>query len=92
LGLFGASHFLTWGGSLALLGWGLATRQWEWAAGALGGLGLKWAVQGLVLAGCKRRLADQTPLGLLPLLDFLYAAYYLVVGLAAFQSKQLRWK
>jgi glycosyltransferase involved in cell wall biosynthesis len=92
LGLFGATHFLTWGGSAALLAWALATCQWEWAAGAVGGLGLKWTVQALVLAGCKRRLADQTPLGLLPLLDFLYAAYYLVVGLAALQSKQLRWK
>jgi cellulose synthase/poly-beta-1,6-N-acetylglucosamine synthase-like glycosyltransferase len=92
LGLFSTSHLLVWLGGLGLIGWAVVMGQWQWGAVGLAGLALKWTAQALVLAGCKRKLGDQTPLIWLPLLDFLYAAYYFVVGWAAIVSKKSKWK
>ncbi len=92
LGLFSASQLFTWMGGFGLIMLSLLTGRREWMALAAVGFMGKWLAQAMVLTGCQRKLGDRTSLILLPFLDLFYTIYYLVVGWAAFQSKQLRWK
>jgi glycosyltransferase involved in cell wall biosynthesis len=52
----------------------------------------RWIFLILLFHFASRRLGDPFESWKVPFLDFIYAIYYLVTGLAALQSKRIRWK
>jgi hypothetical protein len=61
--------------------------------GGLAGLiVLRWAVLILLFYDAPRKLGDRFEAWKVPLLDFIYAFYYLVAGLTALVSKKVRWR
>ncbi|WKN31760.1 glycosyltransferase [Porifericola rhodea] len=53
---------------------------------------LKGFLQFTFLKTASRKLNDSINLALLPILDFLYVIYYVVLGISALSSKNTRWK
>ena len=53
---------------------------------------LRWLLLVLLFYDAPRKLGDGFEAWKVPLLDFIYAFYYLVAGLTAVVSKKVRWK
>ncbi len=81
---------LTW-----ILTWLVAAPVWWWANEFLWIVVLffvRWAVQQAALWEATRKLGEPFEGWKVPLLDFIYAFYYLVAGLVAVLSKKVRWR
>ena len=55
-------------------------------------LGVRWLIMMSVFYKGSRKLGDRFEAWLVPVLDIIYTFYYLVTGLVAFTSKNVRWK
>ncbi len=86
LGLFTLSWILTWfiGIPLAFI-----TEQYYVVVGALI---LRIIVVTVVANVASKKLHQQVTPWIVPLLDFIYAFYYLVTGIKALATKKVRWK
>jgi glycosyltransferase involved in cell wall biosynthesis len=58
----------------------------------LGGLLLRWALLSVLFHVASRKLGDAFESWKVPFLDFVYAFYYLVAGVAAMTAKRIQWK
>ncbi len=58
----------------------------------LGGLLLRWALLSVLFHTASRKLGDAFEGWKAPFLDFIYAFYYLVAGVAAMTAKRIQWK
>jgi len=85
LGLFSASHFIFWIGLF-----GLIPGEHE-PIFIISGLMTKWFSQFLFLKTTTTKLKDPINLALLPILDFLYVIYYVVLGIRALSSNNTEW-
>ncbi|MFM7857765.1 MAG: glycosyltransferase [Flammeovirgaceae bacterium] len=56
------------------------------------GLALRWAMMAIVFHKTSAQLGQQFEAWKIPFLDFIYAFYYLVAGVAALKAKRIRWK
>jgi len=92
LGILAASHVLYWVGGIILCILSAVRDLQIVLFCVLLGFLVRWIALAAVLAGVRRRLGDSIHLALLPLLDFLYIIYYIVIGFAAATSKKVRWK
>lgn len=86
LGLFSMSWMMTWLGVFSLacvhpLGYFL-----------LGAMALRWLLMAVVFRHASERLGQPFEVWKVPFLDFIYAFYYLVAGVAALKAKRIRWK
>jgi glycosyltransferase involved in cell wall biosynthesis len=57
-----------------------------------GGLLLRWALLSVLFHIASRKLGDAFDSWKVPFLDFVYAFYYLVAGVAALAAKRIQWK
>jgi cellulose synthase/poly-beta-1,6-N-acetylglucosamine synthase-like glycosyltransferase len=94
LGIFAVSWLLTW-----FLGLGLlialplqAEPLWIALYAVIGVLVLRTGFISLILHITSKKLGQKFEAWMVPLLDFIYAFYYLVTGLTALVSKEVRWK
>jgi glycosyltransferase involved in cell wall biosynthesis len=85
LGILSSSHLLFWTGLVVLI-----SLQSE-PIFVLTGLLLKWLVQFFFLKTASSKLKDSINLALLPILDFLYVIYYIILGISALFSNNTRW-
>ncbi len=53
---------------------------------------LRWTILAILFYDAPRKLGDRFEVVKVPLLDFIYAFYYLVAGLTASVSKKVRWR
>jgi len=53
---------------------------------------IRWIVMGFVLASASRKMGGQFEAWKTPILDFIFAFYYLVTGMRALVVKRIRWK
>jgi hypothetical protein len=86
LGTFMSSWILSW-----ILGISLLVLHADWRI--VGGL-LAFRLFTLLftLSKAGQRLSGKFELWLVPLLDFIYAFYYLVAGLRALATKKVKWR
>ncbi len=97
LGLFSASWIVTWAAWLPLMVW-LMT----FPASSIPSLtesylivvpfALRWIVLLLLVRAMLKRASLRFSLWALPVLDFIYAIYYLSTGLVALTTKKIRWR
>lgn len=97
LGLFSTSWIVTWAAWLPLMIW-LMT----FPASSLPYLpesylivapfALRWIVLLLLVRSMLKRASLRFSLWALPVLDFIYAIYYLSTGLVALTTKKIRWR
>ena len=85
LGALSLSHILFWAGGVGLI---LAGTEPYFV---ISGLLLKGFLQFLFLKTAGRKLNDPINLALLPILDFLYVIYCVVLGISALSSNNTRW-
>ncbi|WPP52178.1 glycosyltransferase [Catalinimonas niigatensis] len=85
LGAFSFSHILFWMGFIVLI---LAGTEPYFV---ISGLLTRGFMQFLFLKTAGRKLNDPINLALLPILDFLYVIYYIVLGISAVSSNNTRW-
>ncbi|HEY5824611.1 MAG TPA: glycosyltransferase [Cyclobacteriaceae bacterium] len=86
LGLFSFTWILTW---IFVVPASLFSSWLYWIAG---GFMLRWILLTTLFQVAPKRLGDRFEAWKTPFLDFIYAFYYLVAGLAALVSKKVRWK
>jgi glycosyltransferase involved in cell wall biosynthesis len=86
LGAFSATWILSW-----ILGILLLSLHGNWTLVA-GLLAFRLIVWMFTCSKACQRLSGKFELWLLPLLDFIYAFYYLVAGLRALATKRIKWK
>lgn len=86
LGLFNAAWILSWITGIALIS---LHDNWPMVAGLLGFRVISWM---LTCSKACQRLSGKFELWIVPLLDFIYAFYYLVAGLRALATKRIKWK
>jgi hypothetical protein len=55
-------------------------------------LGMRWMIMMGLFYRASRKLGDHFEAWKVPVLDILYAFYYLATGVVAFASKNVRWK
>jgi len=53
---------------------------------------VRWLVMGFLFHQASIRLGQRFEAWKVPFLDFIYAFYYLVAGVAALKAKRIRWK
>jgi cellulose synthase/poly-beta-1,6-N-acetylglucosamine synthase-like glycosyltransferase len=98
LGLFTCTWILTWFTWLILLFWlifsfdGAATFRAAEIYMILIPFAVRWIVLLLVMRAMLRKASLRFGVWALPVLDFVYAIYYLSTGLAALTSKKIRWR
>ncbi len=85
LGALSFSHIIFWLGLLGLIGGGSEPYL------IVSGLIVKGFCQFLFLKTASRKLNDPINLALLPILDFLFVIYYVVLGVSAISSNNTRW-
>jgi hypothetical protein len=61
-------------------------------SGLAGLIVFRWVVLMILFYDAPRKLGDRFEAWKVPLLDFIYAFYYLVAGLKALVSKKVRWR
>lgn len=86
LGAFHATWILSWIVGILLLA---VQYRWEWVAGLIAIRVIGWM---FTCSKAVQRLSGQFEMWLVPLLDFIYAFYYLVAGLRALATKRIKWK
>jgi len=86
IGAFHATWITSW-----ILGILLLSLYENWALVA-GLLGFRLIVWMFTCSKACQRLSGKFEVWLLPLLDFIYAFYYLVAGLRALATKRIQWK
>jgi glycosyltransferase involved in cell wall biosynthesis len=86
LGLFSISWIAVW---MLVIPVAFFAPGGGWLAGLIV---LRWAVLILLFYDAPRKLGDRFEAWKVPLLDFIYAFYYLVAGLTALVSKKVRWR
>ncbi len=85
VGFFSASHFIFWMGLFSLI---LVGHE---PIFIISGLMTKWFSQFLFLRITVDKLKDPINLALLPILDFLYVIYYVILGIRALSSNNTEW-
>jgi hypothetical protein len=55
-------------------------------------MALRWLLMAVVFRHASERLGQPFEVWKVPFLDFIYAFYYLVAGVAALKAKRIRWK
>ena len=91
LGLLSISHLLCWFSALLIAYFCYCETQII-LAGLIGGfMLLRWVALWVVMHRAKRNLGDELSLIFLPLLDFFYTIYYLVIGFASMSSRKVKW-
>ncbi len=86
LATFTLSWILSWGSPLALLSFDSGTLIIAFV------FLVRWIVMLWVFNNASRKLGEPFETWKVPLLDFIYAFYYLVAGPVALLSKKVRWK
>jgi glycosyltransferase involved in cell wall biosynthesis len=86
LGIFTLSWILTWIAALPLAIFS------PWAGWLMGLFVLRWICQSVAFEAASRKLGEPFESWKVPILDFIYAFYYLVAGPVALLSKKVRWK
>ena len=86
LGIFSFTHIIFWSSLVSLL---VAKTMvyWVTAGFLLRQFALSWVVE-----QSSRKLNEHIGILLVPLLDLLYGLFYLVTGLAALTTKDIRWR
>lgn len=98
LGLFGLSWILTWATWIALMVWWVPSLKGATVAYAaetyliLAPFLLRWILLLLLFRTMLRRAHLRFSLWALPVLDIIYAIYYLSTGLVALTTKKIRWR
>lgn len=85
LGVLSLSQVVFWWGFIGLILVG--TEPYF----VISGLLIKGLLQFLFLKTATRKLSEPINLALLPILDFLYVIYYVVLGISALSSNNTRW-
>ncbi len=85
LGSLSACHFIFWCGLFGLILGGYEPIF------IVTGLILKWFSQFYFLKTTADKLKDTINLALLPILDFLYVIYYIILGIRAISRKNTQW-
>ena len=86
LGLFMSTWLITWFAGLLLA---FLSENYFLVAGLLG---LRIILFTLTVWHASKKLEEKFELWIVPLLDFIYAFYYLVTGLRTLVTKKVRWK
>ena len=95
LGAFTASWIATWLMWIPLIVWSLSSSPSPYVIETylvLLPFVLRWILLILLFRSMLRRASLAFPLSTLPLLDFIFAIYYLSTGLAALTTKKIRWR
>jgi hypothetical protein len=98
LGLFSGTWILTWFAWLPLLGWLITSFEGFSAVPPsetyliLSPFLLRWILLLLLFRRMLRKASLAFSLWTLPLLDFIFAIYYLSTGLVALTTKKIRWR
>jgi len=86
LGLFSISWIAVW---ILAVPVAFFAPEGGWLAGLIV---FRWVVMALLFYDAPRKLGDGFEAWKVPLMDFIYAFYYLVAGLTALISKKVRWR
>lgn len=86
LGFFSISWIATW---FVVIPFALILPGGWWLIGLLV---TRWLLLMVLFYDAPRKLGDRFEAWIIPVLDFIYAFYYLVAGIAATASKKVRWR
>jgi glycosyltransferase involved in cell wall biosynthesis len=92
LGLLSISHLWCWISSALICYFCYCDTEITIVCLMAGLMVFRWLALWVVMYYVKKRLADELSLIFLPFLDFLYSIYYLVIGLVAIRSKNMKWQ
>lgn len=91
LGLLSASHLLCWFTAPLIVYFCYCETKITILCAIAGLMLLRWAALWIVMYRAQKNLGDELSLIFLPLLDFFYTIYYLVIGFASMSSKKVKW-
>ncbi len=86
LGLFSISWIAVW---ILVVPLAFLAPEGRWLVGLIV---FRWVLLVILFYDAPRKLGDRFEAWKVPLLDFIYAFYYLVAGLTAILSKKVRWR
>ncbi len=92
LGVLSVSHLWCWLSSLLIGCFCYCDTEITIFCTIVGLMLLRWVALWVVMYHVKKKLAEELSLIFLPFLDFLYSIYYLVIGLVAIRSKNMKWQ
>jgi hypothetical protein len=97
LGMFASTWIVAWGAWIALILWltTLPARDLLYSAETyliLAPFALRWILLLLLVRSMLKKASLRFSLWTLPVLDFIYAIYYLSTGLLALTTKKIRWR
>jgi glycosyltransferase involved in cell wall biosynthesis len=92
IGLYAFSHALFWAGGLGLLIYFGLAQSWEHFSIVLGIIILRSLFVTLLFKKADRKIRGNSPSKAIWLLDFLYLAYFWILGTISHQAKDIQWK
>lgn len=92
IGLYALSHALFWVGAIGLLIYFGLDQSWEQFSIVFGIILLRSVIVTLIFNKADKKIREISPTKTIWMLDFLYLAYFWILGTISHQEKDIQWK